>query len=129
MVLLGVYIRELLPGDLIFHVAPEPLDRIEFWAIGWQQHESDIVWDGQSFGGMRTAIVEDENVQAVRISLGEGVEEDLKVGTVAAREAEKKVVTRRWRDGTIHIEALKGVLHRANRLHASRRQAAAADRQ
>ncbi len=40
---------------------------------------------------------------------------------------QKKVVTRCRRDRTIHLEAVEGVLHYANRLHATGSEASAAD--
>lgn len=34
-----------IEGQLIFQVLPEPLDRVELWAVWGKKHELDVAWD------------------------------------------------------------------------------------
>jgi hypothetical protein len=77
---------------------------------------------------MRAAIVEEQERQAVRESRREGVDEDLEAFRVQIRPFQEEPLAGRGRHGAIDIAPLADVLHRANRLHATPREAPPADR-
>ena len=62
--------RELLPSEVIFQVAPDPLHGVPFRRVGRQAHQAHVGWDGAPLGGMRAAVVEEADVRAVSEGLG-----------------------------------------------------------
>jgi len=56
-------------GDREFiatQIFPDVFDRVEFWRVGRQRDERDVVWDGEIFGDVITGAIEDEGGVAAR---------------------------------------------------------------
>jgi hypothetical protein len=113
------------PGQLGFHGFPQPLDRIELWAIGRQEQTDNIGRDHQRFGLMATPIIHHHNIQAVPVVLGELIQKELKVDGIQMRQLQKKAVPGAGFDGAIQIEVLELVLHWPYRLYPAHRNASA----
>ncbi len=43
--------------QLIFQVAPQPFNRIEFWTLGWQEDRHSVGWPAQGFRFVEGAII------------------------------------------------------------------------
>jgi hypothetical protein len=77
VVLWHIQIGALEPRQRIFAVAPNPLDRVQLGTVGGQEHETHVSREDEPRSGMRATIVEEPEMQAVRESRREGVDEDL----------------------------------------------------
>ena len=122
-----IEIGEDRPGRLVLQVTPDPLDGIEFRAVGWHPDTSDIVRPAKVSSGMGTAVVQEQAVEAVRESLGEGLHEELEALGMQIRQFQEKPLTSRGFHGPIDLEPLKHVRHHADGLHAIGGEAAPAD--
>ena len=129
IVLLGLQRREVKPGERVFEVSPDPLNRVQLWAIGRQEHEAPVGREGEPLGGVGPAVVQEQEIQAVREDLGEGIQEELEALRVERRQLQEEPVARGRLHGAIDIQPLEDMLHRANRLHAARGEAPPADGQ
>jgi hypothetical protein len=78
---------------------------------------------------MHTAIVEEQEIQAVRESRREGVNKDLEAFHVQIGQFQEEPLAGGGRHGAIDVEPLKDVLDGTNRLHAVGGEAPAADGQ
>jgi hypothetical protein len=126
VVLLFIQGGKLKPRGRVFEVAPDPLDRVQLGTIEGQAHEAHIFRQGEPLGGMRTTIVEEQEMQAVRKSRGEGVDEDLEGFPVQIGQFQEKPLAAGGRHGAIDVEPRKDVLDCADRLHAVGGEAPAA---
>jgi hypothetical protein len=77
VVLWRIQIGEVEPRQRIFAVAPDSLKGVQLGTVGGQEHETYVRGEHEPLSRMRTAIVEEEEIQAVRESRREGVDEDL----------------------------------------------------
>jgi hypothetical protein len=73
------------------------------------------------------AVVPEQEIQAVREGLGEGLDEDLEALGMQLRQFQEKPFTGRQLHRAIDREPCKDVLHRAHGLHAIGGEAPAAD--
>ena len=78
---------------------------------------------------MGSAVIQEQEIQAVGKGLGKSVDEELEVVRVQIRQFQEEASARRGLHGAIDVEPLKDVLDRPNRLHATRRETSAADGQ
>ncbi len=46
-----------MEGKVVFHVFPEPLDRIQFRAVGRQKDQSNVLRNRQGFGFVEPPVV------------------------------------------------------------------------
>jgi hypothetical protein len=72
---LHVQIRAVEPRQRVFEVAPDPFKGIQLGTVGWQEHEAYVGWKGEPLGRMGPAVVQEQEIQAVREGLGEGIDE------------------------------------------------------
>jgi hypothetical protein len=129
IVLLPLKGREVEPGERIFEVTPDPLNGVQLRTIGRQEHEAHVGREGEPLGGMGPAVIQEQEIEAVREGLGEGVQEDLEALCVEIRQLQEEPVARRRLHGAVNIPPLENMLDRANRLHAARGEASTADGQ
>jgi hypothetical protein len=129
IVLLRVQINELLPGEVIFQVTPEPLNRVQLRTIRRQPHGSHILGPPQALGGVGAAVIQEQDVQAVGKGLREGVHEELEHLGVQIREFQEEALARGWGHGAIDIEPFEGVLDDPDRLDPLGRESPSAHRQ
>jgi len=129
IILLGIEVGELPPGHVVLQGAPDPLDRVQLRAIWGQEEQTHVLREGELGGRVRVTVVQQEDIEAVRESVREGVDEELEHRGVQIRQLEEEPVTRRRLHGAIDIEPLEDMLDRANRLHPTRGEASAADRE
>lgn len=52
--------------EIALEIIPQPFDRIEFWTIGRERKESNVLWTNNSLGPMPTRLVQDQNDVDVR---------------------------------------------------------------
>ena len=78
-------------------------------------------------GGMDTTVVQQQDIQAVRIRLRECVNKDLEIVGIQVRQFQKEALTTARGHRAIHVEPLEDVLDGAYRLYATRSQPAATD--
>jgi hypothetical protein len=126
---LGIQMRELKPGQRIFQVSPDPLNRVQFRAIGWQEHQAHVRGEGELLGRMGAAVVQQQEMQAVRERLCTQIDEDLEVRRIQIRPFQEEPLARGGLDRTIHLAPLEDVLYRPDRWYTARGEAPAADRQ
>jgi hypothetical protein len=125
----GLQIRELLPGQVVFHVAPHPLDRVQLRTVGREEHEAHIRWEGKPLGSMGSTVVQEQDVEAVRKRLSEGIHKELESGGLQRGQLQQEAFTGARRHGPIDVERLKNVLDHANRLDTAGREPLSPDRQ
>lgn len=80
-------------------------------------------------GGMDTTVVQQQDIEAVRIRLRECVNKDLEIVGIQVRQFQKEALTTGRGHRTIHVEPLEDVLDRAYGLYTTRSQPAATDGQ
>jgi hypothetical protein len=129
IVLLGLQRREVKPGERVFEVSPDPLNRVQLRTIGRQEHEAHVGREGEPLGGVGPAVVQEQEIQAVREDLGEGIQEELEALRVEIRQLQEEPIARGRLDRPIDIEPLEDMLDAPDGLHAARGEAPAADRQ
>jgi hypothetical protein len=129
IVLLHLQRGKLEPRERVFEVSPDPLYWVQLWTIGWQEYEAHVGREGEPLGGMGPAVIQEQEIEAVREGLGEGVQEDLEALCVEIRQLQEEPVARRRLHGAVNIPPLENMLDRANRLHAARGEASTADGQ
>jgi hypothetical protein len=127
IILLGIEMNEWQPGQAVLQVAPDPLDRVQLGAIWGQEEQTDVLREGELGGGVRPTVVEQENVEAVRKGLGEGIDEELEHLGIQRRPLQEEPSARRRLHGPIDIQPLEDMLDRSHRLHPTRGEAPAAD--
>ena len=117
------------PGQRILEVTPEPLNRVEFWAIRRQEHEAYIRREGELLGGMRPPIIQEHDMQAVRARLRKEVDNDLEHLGMQSGPFQEAPFSRDCLYGAIDVEPLEDMLNLTERLHAARGEAPTANRQ
>jgi hypothetical protein len=127
VVLLPIQSGKLEPRQRVFEVSPDPLNRVQLWAIGRQEHEAHVGQEDEPRGRVGPAVVQKPEIQAVREGFGEGIQEDLAALRVELRQLQEEPIARGRLHGAIDIHPLEDMLHRANRLHAPRGEAPPAD--
>jgi hypothetical protein len=127
VVLLRIQMGALEPCQGIFEVAPDPFNRVQLWTVGRQEHEAYVGREGESLGRMGSTVVQEQEVEAVRERLGEGLHEELEALDIQIRQFQEEPLTRRGFHGPIDIEPLKHVRHHADGLHARGGEAPPAD--
>jgi hypothetical protein len=128
VVLLHVPIGAWEPRQRIVEVAPDPLDRVQLRTVGGQAHETHVRREQEPRRGRRATIVEAQEIQAVRESRREGVDEALEAFGVQIGQFQEEPLAGGGLHGAIDIEPLKDVLDGTKRLDAVSREAPAADR-
>jgi hypothetical protein len=129
LILLGLELGEWPPGHGVFQVAPDPLDRVQLGAIRGQEEQTDVFREGELGGGVRPTVVQHEAIEAVGEGVREGIDEELEHLGVQIRQLEEEPGTRRRLHGAIDIVPLEDLLDRSHRLHPTRGEALAADRE
>jgi hypothetical protein len=86
-------------------------------------------WEGKLGGGMRPTVVQQENDQAIRKGLREGIDEKLAHLGVQIRPLQAEPSARHCLHGAIPIALLEDMRHWPDGLHATRGEASAANRQ
>lgn len=77
-------------GQVAFKGLPEPLDRIEFWAVGRQVDEGDVAGWLHGAGDMSRGVVEHQDIETVGVRLAELIQEQLKAGGIQGRQLPPK---------------------------------------
>ena len=76
---------------------------------------------------MGPAVVQEQEIQAVREGLGEGIDEDLEALGIPRRPFQEKPLTGRRLHSAIAVEPVKDMRHHAHGLHTIGGEAPAAD--
>jgi hypothetical protein len=129
IVLLHVQVGKLEPGERVFAISPDPLNGVQLRTIGRQEDEAHVGREGELSGGMRAAVVEEQEMQAVREGCREGVGEQLKALGIQIGQFQEEALAGGGLYGAIDIEPRKDVLDGADGLDAVGREAPAADGQ
>ena len=66
-------------------VFPEPLDRVQLRAVGRQPHQDDVLRQCDALGDMRWRLVEEHDVETLRIMVAKLAQQDGEAGGLAAR--------------------------------------------
>jgi hypothetical protein len=90
--LLCIESRKLEPRERVFEVAPDPFDGVELWTLGRQEHETHVFREGQTLGGMRPTVVQQQAIQALRDGLRKGIDEELEHLSVQIRQLEEEAI-------------------------------------
>ena len=73
----GVIVEKHAVGEeTLSQEQPDPFDRIEFWAVGWERNRCDIGGHDEVFGAVPAGLVHDEHDMDIRPSAGGGVFEE-----------------------------------------------------
>jgi hypothetical protein len=78
---------------------------------------------------MGSTVVQEQDVEAVRKRLSEGIHKELEDGGIQTGQLQQEAFTCARRHGPIDVEQLKNVLDRANRLGAAGREPPSPNRQ
>jgi hypothetical protein len=57
---------EVEPGQRILEVSPDPLHGVQVRAIRWQEGQAHVRWEEELLGRMGAAVVQQQEMQAVR---------------------------------------------------------------
>jgi hypothetical protein len=117
------------PGSLIFHLAPEAVDRMEFRTIRGHQQTHPMVWEDERCGRMAAPLIHQHDLQRVVRAACTFLENDWTSGGVQRWELQQKARTRWGCDRPIHGEVLETLLHCSHRLNATPRHTSTLDRQ
>jgi hypothetical protein len=121
-------IEALLPGHIVLQVPPDPLNRVPFGTIRREPYGPDILGPLNPLGGVGSAVIQQQDVQAVRKGLGERLDEELKALRVQLGQLQEKALTGGRGYGPVDVEPLEGVPDQAHRLDAPGREAPVTDR-
>ena len=127
-VLWRIQMGKLEPSQRVFEVAPNPLDRVQLGTIRRQEHETHMGRERQRLARMRPPGVQEQEMQAVREGLCEGVHKELEALGIQIGQFQDEPSARRWLYGARDIEPFQDVVYGPDGLHPTRRQTAAADR-
>ena len=116
------------PRKFIFEVSPQALDRIQFRTIPRQKHEAHVIRNTHSLRRVTATIIKHNQIERIGIRRRKSIKKNLEVRAIKVRQFKKEVVAGGGSDRAIQVEILEIVLGNADRLHASRAQAPAADR-
>ncbi len=126
ILLLCIAVGEQLPSQIVLQVAPDPLHRVQLRTIGWEPQRADILWPLDAVGGVRPAVIQEQDVEAVRKCLGECVHKDLEGVGIQIRQFQKEALARSRGYSAVDVEPLAGVLDQPYWLDATGREPAAA---
>jgi hypothetical protein len=129
IVLLPVQSGELEPRERVFQVAPDPLARVQRGAVRRQAYQAHVGWEREPLGGMRTAMVPQQEIEAVSKGRREGIDDDLEAFRVQIGPFEKEPVAGRRLHRAIDVEPRADMVHLPDGLHAVRGEAPTADAQ
>lgn len=124
--LLHIKINALQPSDVILEVTPDPLNGVQLWTVGWQPHAPDMLRPPNVWRRVCTAVIQQQDVQAVGERLAEGIKQELGSVCVQIRELQEAAYACRGGHSPIDVEPREDVLDRANRLDAACGQPSAA---
>lgn len=96
IVLLHIQIWEVEPGQGVFQVTPDALNRVQLGAIGWQEHEAHVRRQGEPLRRVGATVVQQSEIQAVREGLREAIDEELEHLGVQIGQLQEEAVPRRW---------------------------------
>jgi hypothetical protein len=113
IILLGLESGERLPGHVVLQVAPDPLDRVQRGAIRGPEESTHVLREGELGGGVRPPIVQQEDMQALREGLGQGIEAAWAHVRMYIWPFEEASVPRGGLDRTINREPFEDMLDRA----------------
>jgi hypothetical protein len=119
-ILTRMEIGESLSGPLVLQVPPNPLKRMEFRAGGGHPDISDLVRPAEGSRGRSTAVVQAQEVQAVRKGLGKGLDAKLERLGVQGGQCQEDALARRRRHRAVDGAPLEAVLYGAHGLHSTR---------
>jgi hypothetical protein len=105
----------------IFELAPESLDGIEFRGVGRKEEQPDVRGKAQRPRFVKRAIIEEEQVEAGRISGGKMVEEELKPVRIEGGQCEKEALASERLDRAVQGESLEVIRRWQERLDATSR--------
>lgn len=83
----------------------------------------------QVLSGVCAAVIQEQDIQAVRKSLGKGIDEELEHVGIQVRQFQKEALAGRGLYGAIDVEPFEDVLDHADRLHPTSGEAPPADGQ
>jgi hypothetical protein len=129
VVLWHIQSGKLAPCPRVFQVAPDSCNRIQLWAIGWEEDEAHVGREGESLGCMGPAVVQEQAMEAIWDGLSEGLQEELKALRVEIWSLQEDPVAGCRLHRAIDREPREAMRHRAHRLHATRGEASATDGQ
>jgi hypothetical protein len=129
IVLWGMQIREVKPGQRIFQVSPAPRNRVPCRTIRWQEHQAPIRGEGELLGRLGAAGVQQQEIQAVRKRLCNQLDAELDVRRMQIGPFPAEPRARGGLARAIHIAPREDGRNRPHRWDAARGEAPAADRQ
>jgi hypothetical protein len=100
---------------LVFEVAPEPFNRVEFGALRRQKHGHDVCRPPHGFGFVPGTIIEHTYVQGRGQGRGEPIQPEWERPTVEVRQFEKEARPGGRFDRAVSIEVVKRVEHSGDR--------------
>jgi hypothetical protein len=121
--------RALEPCHRVVESAPDVLARVELGAGGREEDQAHVFRHGESLGRMRPAVVQEQEMQAVRDGGCEGVAEELDTVDGHIRQLQGAPVTCRGLHGPLDVEPCEDLLDGADGLPPRGGQTAAADGQ
>lgn len=113
----------------IFEIAPQALDGIQLRRIRGKKQQRDIRGQAERLGFVKSAIVEQEEMEAGEIDGGEVVEEELEALGVEGRQLQKEALPRERFDGPVQVQTLEVIGRRHEGLDAACRDAPTEDGQ
>ena len=106
--------------------APHSLDGVQLWTVGRQPHRLPLRRPPHPLGGVRPAVIAQQDVQAVRKGLGEGIHQELQGSGRQIRPFEKEPLPGGRSDSATAREPLAVMLDRPHGLDPARGEPASA---
>ena len=123
---LGIESSERLPGQMVLHIALDPLDRAQLRAIRGSEESPYVLWKGEPCRGVGPPVVPQAAVPAVREGVRAGVPAPREHVGMQRGELQDEPLACRRLHRAIDIAPLADMRDRPHRLHTASREAPAA---
>jgi hypothetical protein len=105
-----IEIEERLLGQVIFHIAPDPLNRVQLRTVGRQPHGPHPVGPPKALGDVGATVIQAQAVRTLGKRPGERIDEALEGLGIQIGQFQKEALTRGGRHRAIDIDPFEDML-------------------
>ena len=104
-------VEDAMGEEALLEVEPEALDWVEFWRIGRQMDESDVVWRLEPPGDVPSGLVEyQDDMDVGGQALGEGVEIEAHHLGIGSGQDQGEGIIGAGADGAVDVDRLEALV-------------------
>jgi hypothetical protein len=116
----------LLPGQVVLHVTPDPLDGVQLRTVGREPYSLHVGRLSNPLSGMGPTGIQEQAMQTVGKRLRQGVDDTLEGVGVQIGPLQEKPLARGRSSGAIDVEPVESMLDQSHGLDPRGRQSTAA---